>query len=164
MDQLDKYIEKASKSIFRYEGLQDYSAEDGEDFAKNYLKTKQLTFQPKDNEWWRDIKEKNGKGIKTCRVRLVTKLLTDYTQAELAHLEAAAAYSGEDIRIIKEDDMKDIWKDPKDYYLVDDKYLFLMDYGPKGKYLGSILVEGDEVKRYADIKNTLIEASTPIGT
>ena len=162
MDQLDEYIQEAKRSVFRFEGLQDYSAMDGEDFVRKYLESNQLSFQPAESEWWKSIKALNQKGIKTSRVRMVTDPLTDYTKAELAHLKASADYSAEDIRTIGEESVKEIAPGLSDFYLIDEGSLFIMRYGSKGKYLGSDLVQGLETKRYSDIAKELIKSSKPI--
>ncbi len=162
MDQLDTYLKKATKSIFRYEALQDYSAEDGEESVREFMKSGVLPFLPEETEWWRMIKAKNDAGVNTCRVRMITDPLTDYTKMELALHRKSAAYSGEDIRIIGETQSDKIEKDLEDYYLVDGQYLFPMKYGPKGKYLGSVLVTGIEIAKYIEYSGQLIADSVPI--
>jgi hypothetical protein len=162
MDQLDQYLKGAKKSIFRYEGLQDYSAEDGEESVREYVATGKLPFKPEETEWWQDIKDKNENGVKTCRVRFVEEPLTEYTKMELACHRKSAAYSGEDIRIITSELSAGSEKNLKDFYLIDDSFLFLMDYGPKGKYIGSILVKDERVKKFIEYKNELISQSTSL--
>ena len=81
---LNQYIKNCEQSLFRYEGLQDYSAEDSKEFVEKYISTGELTFFPNDSEWWKDIKQKNQQGVVTQRVRLITYPITDYTKAELA--------------------------------------------------------------------------------
>jgi hypothetical protein len=162
MGELDTYIKNASESIFRYEGLQDYTAEDGEEFVKNFIETGTISFSPELSEWWQNLKKKNESGIRTYRVRLVTYPMTDYTKAELTALKESSVFSGEDIRVITKDKLSAIAADLQDYYLIDNKYLFLMKYGTKGKYLGSTLAKGEQVKEYIRFSLELAENSIPI--
>jgi hypothetical protein len=164
MEPIWQYIENCKKSLFRFEGLQDYSAEDSDKWVENFLTTGKLAEIPNDNnEWWRKMKQRNESGIVTQRVRLVTEPLTDYTKMELAYLKEAKRYSSDDIRIIKEEDFKEIAPSGfKDFWMIDDLHVFVMEYGPKGKYLGSKMVEEQEVGKYLDLKEKLLERSSRI--
>ena len=162
MDELFKYIDKSSESVFRYEGLQDYSAEDGQESVREFMKSGKLPFVSSESKWWQDIKLKNQQGIKTCRVRMVEEPLTDYTKMELALHVQSASFSGEDIRILEKDKFLSINPKLKDFYMVDDKYLFTMKYGPNGKYLGSSLVSGSIVQDYISYKKQMIILSVPV--
>ncbi len=162
MEPLWEAIKKCQHSLFRFEGLQDYSAEDGEDAVDYFMQTGQLKEAPdSNNEWWSDIKLRNEKGIVTQRVRLVTEPKTDYTKMELAYLKLAKNYSGDDIRIIQEADFLSIVPEGiPDFYIIDEHRLFLMNYGLAGKYLNS--VESHEVIEYVRLKNLLIHNSLPL--
>ena len=162
MDKLFQYIDKASKSVFRYEGLQDYSAEDGQESVREFMKSGKLPFISSESKWWQDIKLKNEQGIKTCRVRMVEKPLTDYTKMELALHVQSALFSSEDIRIIEKDIILSMATQLEDFYLVDDEHLFVLKYGPNGKYLGSSLVSGNVVKEYLGYKKKMIDLSIPV--
>ncbi len=156
---------KAAKSVFRYEALQDYSAMDGEEFVQEYLKLGTFSPLPKDTEWWQEIKNKNDQGIRTCRVRLVSYPLTDYTKAELAWHKEAAAFSGEDIRTIEKEALERIFngREIADFYLVDGMHLYFLEYGAKGKLIRDILINDEkEIARYAEYAKKMTEASSPI--
>lgn len=158
MDLFEKYIPNASLSIFRFEGLQDYSGQDSK-MLDEYLKTGN-TFDPRSSKWWVSIKEKNDKGVSTYRVRLAIKPFNDYTKMELDYLKKAAEFSGEDIRVIEDAEFRKVSSDTlPDFYLIDDKYLFLMEYGDKGKYIKSSLVEDLRVKEYIAYKEKLLSFS-----
>jgi hypothetical protein len=159
----DSYIKKAKKSIFRFEGLQDYSAEDGEDLINDYIKTGKLSFHPSDTKWWQYIRQKNQNGVITHRVRLVVIPMSNYTKWELAWLREVAEYSGEDVRVIEQAGFDKIFdKSLPDFYIVDDLYAFPMKYGPKGKFLGDEIVKDDELIKYLDYKKKLLAYSVPI--
>ncbi len=158
-----QYIENSQKSLFRFEGLQDYSAEDGASWVEKYQTTGKLTELPADHEWWKKMKERNERGMITQRVRLVLRPLNDYTTTELAYLEEAARYSGDDIRIIEQENFERICAAGlKDFWMIDDQYVFLMEYGPKGKYLGSEIIKENEVNAYLILKDKLLAASKKI--
>jgi hypothetical protein len=162
MEPLWDAIKNSQQSIFRFEGLQDYSAEDGEEVVSCFVKTGQLQNIPDaNNKWWSDMKLRNEKGIVTQRVRLVIEPKTNYTKMELEYLRIAKAYSGDDIRIIQEEDFRFISLESiPDFYIIDESRLFLMNYGSEGKYLNS--VESDEVIEYVRLKNLLIQSSLPL--
>ncbi len=162
MDYLWPAIEKAKISLFRFEGLQDYSGEDGDEAVAYFLQTGQLLTVPDHtNDWWRNMKARRERGVVTSRVRLVCEPLTDYTKMELAYLQQAKAYSGDDIRIITETACRTIVsKDLPDFYLIDDEVVFTMQYDPLGTYLGSTQVH--TVSQYKDIKDALMACSAPL--
>ena len=162
MDYLWPAIEKAKVSLFRFEGLQDYSGEDGDEAVSYFLKTGQLLTVPDNtNDWWRNMKARRERGVVTSRVRLVSEPLTDYTKMELAYLQKAKAYSGDDVRTITLTEYcKIVPKDLPDFYLIDDQVVFTMQYGPLGTYLGSTQI--DTVSQYRDIKDALMARSVPL--
>src|ERR1035437_10601129 len=121
----EQYLEKSTKSVFRFEGLQDYSAEDGEESVRNFIESGKLPFISSETDWWHGIKRKNESGVRTYRVRLVALPLNDYTKMELALHRMSAEYSGEDIRIIGQKKFDEvIGKHVADFYLIDDIRVF----------------------------------------
>jgi hypothetical protein len=161
MDLLWKTIEVSDKALFRFEYLQDYSAEDGNDTVKYFIQTGFLREHPETSPWWSQIKRRNDSGMSTARVRMVTEPMSDYTKMELAYLMEAKKYSGEDIRIITEECFQKLdLSDVKDFYLVDNSQVFIMKYGEKGKYLGSELVDG--LDKYLNAKDRLLGNSLPL--
>lgn len=163
MDNLDTSIKNAKKSLFRFEGLQDYSAEDGDEIVKTFIKTGKLDWLPENNEWWKNIKTMNDKGVKTHRVRLVILPQTDYTKWELALQKECALFSGEDIRIIEENKFNSIiGTQIPDFYLIDDENAFILKYGLKGKYLSNTPVNKIDISHYKDFKIKLLAHSIPV--
>jgi hypothetical protein len=162
MDPLWPAIHNAASSVFRFEGLQDYSAEDSEQAVEHFITTGQLRSVPDDtNDWWRNIKVRRQGGLQTARVRLVLEPVTNYTKMELAYLRLARDYSGEDIRLISELGLRKIALGGlPDFYLIDDQMVYVMQYGPKGKYLGSR--EEYAVDLYIKIKEQLLVLSEPL--
>ncbi len=136
MAKYESYFNNAIKSVFRFEGLQDYSAMDGDEAVEVFKRTSKLLLLPKDTEWWQEMKEKNKRGIITQRIRLIELPLTDYTKMELTWHKEAAEYSGDDIRVIEKKDFDKIISETiPDFWMIDDQYAFPMEYGPKGKFI-----------------------------
>jgi hypothetical protein len=161
MDLLWKTIEDSDKALFRFECLQDYSAEDGCDKVEYFIRTGSLLEHSENSAWWNQIKRMNDSGMSTARVRFVTEPISDYTKMELAYLKEAKKYSGEDIRIITEESFQKLnLSEIKDFYLVDNSQVFLMEYGDKGKYLGSELA--NDLDKYIILKDRLLENSLPL--
>jgi len=160
---MDACFEKATKSLFRFEGLQDYTAMDGEEEISHFIKTGALLTKPQDVDWCRNMKLKNERGMFTGRVRMVVKPLNNYTKWELAWHKAAAEFSGDDIRIIDEDSFKAIFpKALPDFWMMDDKHVFTLVYGPQGKFIRGEQVPDDQVGEYINYKNTLIYNSVHV--
>ncbi len=154
-------IKNSTTSLFRFEGLQDYSGEDGMETVRAFIDTGVLIEHPRDTLWWREMKVRNEQDITTQRVRLVTEPLTDYTKWELAYLKEAKEYSGDDIRIITEKEFFKITSEEiPDFWLIDNEYVFLMHYGKSGKYLHSEQVTN--IDKYLTLKTELMEASVPL--
>jgi hypothetical protein len=158
MDLLEKYLRNAKKSLFRYEALQDYSAEDGTKLVRDFLKTGDIGPKASESEWWNWIKKLNDSGITTKRVRMVTEPMTDYTKWELSALKEASEYSGDEIRVIGKEDLSLV---VQDFWLIDDTFPFLMYYGNKGKYIKSKL-SGTRIDHFIDLKNYLLKNSVSI--
>ncbi len=163
MDPFDTYFKKATKSLFRFEGLQDYSAEDGDEFTRKFLETGILPIDPRDDSWCQEMKKKNEDGMITQRVRLVKRPLNAYTIAELAWHKEAAAFSGDDIRIVEEEVFSALFPNGlDDYWMMDDTYVTPLMYGEHGKYLKSALITGPEALKYIEYKDALLKAAIPI--
>jgi hypothetical protein len=158
MDLLEQYIKGVRKSLFRFEGLQDYSAEDGNKVVRDFLKTGDIGPKASESDWWKWIKELNDLAIKTQRVRMVVEPLTDYTRWELAALKEASEYTGDEIRVIKKEK---IASGIQDFWLIDDTFPFLMYYGNRGKYIKSKL-SGTRVDHFIHLKNFLLDNSVSI--
>lgn len=136
---------------------------DGEEEIQHFIQTGALLTVPENVEWCRDMKSKNERGISTARVRMVRRPLNDYTKWELAWHKAAAAFSKDDIRVIEEDAFKSLFPNGlPDFWMVDDKLVFRLVYGPQGKYLRSEPVSPDQVTLYVKYKNVLLSNSKPI--
>jgi hypothetical protein len=162
MDPLE-FLDDAKKSIFRFERLQDYTAEDGVEIVERYIKTGDIGGRPVDMGWCLRIKALNEKKILTQRVRLVEFPLNDYTKWELAWHRAASEFSGDDIRVISDKKFEEIIQEGvPDYWMIDDALVFTLNYGPHGKYLGADKVPEGGVVRYVDYKQRLLEHSTKI--
>ncbi|MDB5258977.1 MAG: hypothetical protein JWO73_185 [Candidatus Taylorbacteria bacterium] len=163
MDQISLYFDQAQKSLFRFEGLQDYTAMDGEEIVRHFIETGSLQIRPEDTEWWQEMRKKRERGIRTSRVRLVTKPLNDYTRWELAAHAAASAYSGDDIRVVESDRFRELFPEQfPDFWMIDDAYVFLLEYGPRGMHLGSVMADEKDVPKYIEYKNMLMEDSVKI--
>ena len=159
----EPYFNSAKLSVFRFEGLQDYSATDGDDIVTHFALTGKLPIHPTETKWCQDMLQKNKNGIKTARVRLVMLPLNDYTKMELAWHREASAYSGDDIRIIEHDKFQIMFGDfLPDFWLIDDQYAFKMNYGPKGEFLSDEKVPPSDLKKYIEYKEKLMSISVPL--
>lgn len=160
---LDVVLKNAKKSIFRFESLQDYSAEDGEDTIEHFIKTGEIGWDPTKNDFWKMIKSKNKAGIETARVRLITFPLTNYTKWEVASLKIASEFSDENLRFIEQEVYEKIIPKTGDFYLIDDEIIVEMKYGAKGKFLKDKISNVENLKTdYVDIKYLLLSHSLPI--
>ena len=142
---LYKYLQSSTKSLFRFEALQDYKVE-GDGIDDESMR-----------EWWSFIKEKISAGVTMQRVRLVTEPLTEYTKNELLIHKKSKEY-GDDIRIIKEETFKSLNIKMEDFWLIDENIVLKMNYSELGGYSGFDVLDAN-INEYIKTKNTLIENS-----
>lgn len=148
MDLMD-YLNSATKSLFRFEALQVYEVE-GDTLDDSGMK-----------EWWDFIESKTKSGVVMERVRLVIEPLTDYTMKEL-EIHKKSAEHGDDISIIKENIFTTLDIPIKDFWLIDDDTVLIMNYDEAGKYLG--FSSDENIDEYIQIKQKLLRNSTSISS
>ena len=158
MDLFD-YLKSARKSLFRFEALQEFDVPEEKVAVKEYNEIGRVDFASM-KEWFEFIEKKNSEGVWTGRVRLVKLPVNDYTKMELAcHRETAK--HGDKIEVIVEKEFDKLGVSEKDFWLIDDERVLLMNYDLGWKYLGfDVLEEG--VRKYVEWKKLLIENSVPV--
>ncbi len=160
---MDYTLDNATQSLFRFEGLQDYTAMDGEGEINHFIQTGKLLTTPETVEWCQKMKAMNERGIITTRVRMIVVPLNNYTKWELAWHKAAAEFSGDDIRVIEEDKFKVLFpKGLPDFWMIDHKEVVTLAYGPQGKFLKSEQVSLSQVGEYVNYRDLLLQNSIQI--
>jgi hypothetical protein len=151
------------RSAYRLEGLQHYAEPDEAEAFARFLNGE----DPKlDMSWWLSLAaEHKAAGRNMTRVRVIVEPITDYTRFELAHYPAMDA-AGETIRVITT--AGGSWPagvPPHDYWLFDERDLWLMNYAPDGSLLFAELVdEPDEVAQHIRWRDVALAQSVPLRT
>lgn len=125
------------RSCFRLETLESYGGS-GEDASLTAFLAGE--YPPPDDErqdWTRLVRAATGRGRVMQRVHVVTEPLSAYLRFELSWSYPQSVAAGEDVRIllVTEDWPPDIPR--RDFWLFDDRELFLMVYESAGVWLGA---------------------------
>lgn len=139
------YLQSATKSLFRWEALQEYGDDEEKDMS----------------DWWDFIEEKKKTGVRMRRVRLISFPVTDYTRKEI-EIHKLSSERGDDIRYILDAKTGNI-QDHPDFWLIDDLVVLLMKYTDNGKYKGFEVVKGN-LQEYLDFRDKVYRASESILT
>ena len=131
----DNFFEHINNNLFRLETLQDYSAEDDDKIISNYIKTGNLGYNISELPFWNYIKNLNNTGINTQRVKVLSYPLTDYMKFSLAFFKESSKYSGDKVYLIDKKEFDKLNLINQDFWLKDDKYALVGNYGVKGKLL-----------------------------
>jgi hypothetical protein len=128
-----------TRSAFRLETLQHYSAPDEEDALARFCAGK----NPDINlSWWTGLaREHTAAGRTMARVRIIIEPPSDYTRFELVAYPIMAA-AGDDIRIITVP--RGAWPagiPHEDFWLFDDRDVWVMRYDAAGVFLRAELVD-----------------------
>jgi hypothetical protein len=95
------------------------------------------------------------------RVRVIREPLTDYTRFQLALYPRMIA-TGDDIRIIVANENEPALPD-HDYWLFDDRDLWIMEYEGAGTFMGARLVEDEAVvAQHCEWRDAAIGCSVPL--
>lgn len=124
-------------SAFRLEGLQHYTMDDEAEAFARFCAGQ----DPHVNlSWWTGLARGNtAAGRRMARVRVITEPPSDYTRFELAHYPAMVA-AGDDIQVITTPE--GTWPPglPRhDFWLFDDRDVWILDYDHTGTFLGAEL-------------------------
>mgnify|MGYP000972477010 CR=1 FL=1 len=139
-----------SKSAFRLESLPEYRIESEAVALSEFLKKGEADMSNEKDLLKRCelIKEKKSLGATIDRARIICTPATDYTRFEMTCSYPHSVKAGETIRLLSEDDF-DIACDEEeldevfnrwgalDFWLLDDKQLYILDYDDDGTYLGA---------------------------
>lgn len=83
------------------------------------------------DDWHRLIRACRSAGKSMKRLRLLSENHSDYERFELSAYPSSVA-AGEDIRFALRKD----YRESPDFWIFDEEWIALMDYGPYGEYLG----------------------------
>lgn len=154
LDILDELIDNAKHLIFRYEALQDYSAEDGIEMANEFVKTGDIGFEIEGNEFYEFLKAKQKAGCELYRIRNVELPMNNYTKWEIEVYRKMYLNNHKKVGLIHYREEPTI-SNIQDFYIIDNQIL-LLDYGDNGKLLDCRLADDDN---YMNIMKTLIDSS-----
>lgn len=148
-------FEGFESSAFRLEQLQTYDAPGENEAVERFVAGKP---HGADTSWWTSmVRDHRAAGHTMSRVRIVSEPLTDYTRFELAIFPDLVA-AGDEIRILAASDDERPALAQHDYWLFDDRELWVMHYTEAGAYLGAENIadpsEVDQHRRWRDVAIT----------
>jgi hypothetical protein len=129
-------------SLFRLETLQNYSGSSEDEAVAEWRRTGTIPLTEELRQWCERIQRRVRDGCRAERVHVVTEPLTDYLRFEIASY-APNVEAGEDVRIISVSDDSQWPADvpsETDFWLIDARQLWSMQYAPDGGWLGAELV------------------------
>lgn len=156
-------FEGFTKSAYRLEGLQTYDATGEEEAFARFLADGSYDL---DLSWWTSMAKGHVEaGHKMTRVRVIVEPLSDYTRFELAGYPQMAA-AGDEIRIIVAPEGGWPAGVPQhDYWLFDDRDVWLMHYDDAYAFVGAELLDDPErIAEHLKWRDSTIAQSVPLET
>lgn len=154
-EEFDARFWQFQSSVFRLETLQQYRGS-GEDEAIAAFEAGRAAppDDPVQAEWEESIRASLRAGRVMQRVHVVVEPVSDYMRFELTWAYAPNVAAGEDIRIVSVREGEWPALPRQDFWLFDDRDLYLAHYGADGTWLGveliEDLVEVDRARRWRD--------------
>lgn len=151
----------AEKETFRLEMLDQYLVEDErEDFAA-WKRKEPTALSSGMAAWVSDLEKVRSRGVITHRVHVVTLPLSEYMHYEIG----AYKITKEDVRFMERGEYLRLKKafDPKEFWLIDEKHLFTVNYDAEGHWTGfDYSNDKTELKRHAQMKDFLLSKALPL--
>lgn len=147
-----KVLREAKRETFRLEMLDEYLVKEEDKEFEAWKRTGRFKPGKGGRQWERDMEALRANGVVTHRVHVVTVPLSEYLRFEIA------AYC-EDVKFIERDEYHGIKKpfEPREFWLIDDKHLFIVNYDPQGHFTGlDYITDEYEIGRYSAMKELLL--------
>ncbi|MGH3621255.1 MAG: DUF6879 family protein [Sciscionella sp.] len=150
-------------SLFRLETLQSYSGSSGDNALAEWRRAGTIPLTEELRQWCERIQQRVRDGCRVERVHVVTEPLTDYMRFELASYRPNVE-AGEDVRVIP---ARDGWwpadvPTGTDFWLIDGRQLWSMQYAPDGQWLGAELVtDPQQVVDACAVRDAALAQSVP---
>jgi hypothetical protein len=151
----DGYREEA----FRLETLPAYAVDGEEDEYAAFLATGELNL-PAEDPWLVRVRGYRAGGRWIGRVHIVTQPLSDYLRYEFAAYRYNVQ-AGEDVRILDVTDRPNPLAGFGDFWLFDRTKVVAMHYRPDGTQSARELLDGAELDRYRQARDTALSLAVP---
>ena len=166
-DALFPAIDGWQRTCFRLEALDEYSADYEKHLLAAYSRGEPVRpFDEGLTEWLDHLREERAKGKKRVRVHAIGRqLLTSYLAYEIEWPYVACTEAGEDIRILHRSSWAEtpFGERPRDFYLLDDRTVVLMDYDPTGRWIGGDLItDPGQVADFRVLRDRALAEAVPV--
>ncbi|MBV7244954.1 DUF6879 family protein [Streptomyces sp. MW-W600-10] len=145
---------------FRLETLDDYGRSGNADAYRLFLDG-----QPKpqgyNSDWLDEVRKHVDAGRRMYRVHVVSRPLTPYLRYELGWGYTTNMTAGEEFFILDVTDREHPMPEAPDFWLFDEQVAGVMEYDGEGRFLGSELVEGDQVSGLLAYRDTAMAQVVP---
>lgn len=158
----DDFFALFTRSAWRLETLPAYGTPESDPSFARYLELGQLPpleERPRAQAWLAAVRRVVAEGRQLGRVHVLRRPLSAYLDYELATYPENAA-AGEDIRIADLDQHPELAALDRDFWLLDDAQVLLMDYDPEGRFLAWHPTRDPEVVRRCRHQQELAIASS----
>ncbi|WP_043540995.1 DUF6879 family protein [Salinispora pacifica] len=136
MDELQRRLRVAKRSVFRLETLRSYTAPGEADLLRDFHAGRPLPPRgPETDPWLRMVADSVQAGRSWSRVHVLDRPLSDYLRFELLGYQGNVA-AGEDVRIADRATIPEaLGASRQDFWLLDDELAVVIDYDGEGKRL-----------------------------
>jgi hypothetical protein len=161
MDELQRALRKAERSVFRLEMLSSYIAPGEVDMLRAFKDGQPMPPRGPDTDpWLRMVADSVQAGRRWSRVHVLDRPLSDYLRFELLGYQGNVA-AGEDVRIADRAHLPDTLSAlTGDFWLLDDALAVVMEYDGDGRRLS--MRPTRDVGGFVDQRDLAIEHSVPL--
>lgn len=157
---LNDMFDKFQKSAKRLELLQEYNIDGQEkETFMNFINGQVVKPYGQLIEWNSLVKAWTSSGKTVERVRVIASPLSIYLKFEIELGYLPSSLSGQNVYFIDKKNYENLNlnKINKDFWIFDDKYVFIMEYDENGKFQNSYQIESDDyIKFYNSIKSNAV--------
>lgn len=159
LEELEKIIERSTRSAFRLEALPQYLVDhEADEFAAWKAGKPWPLFTPETSPWLAYMQSRTQQGYRWYRVHILDYPLSEYTRFELRGYQALQAV-GEEIYLVDRRAHPELEGLREDFWLIDDDIVARMIYDEEGHFIRPEHV--DHIDPYREMRDmTLRHAKT----
>ncbi|MFF7010208.1 DUF6879 family protein [Streptomyces fimicarius] len=155
------WFDDFEREAFRLETLDDYGKSGGVEAYEAFLAGEPQPADYQTADWMTTVGDAVRSGKRMYRVHILARPLTDYLRFELSWGYRRNMTAGEEFFILDVTDREHPMPDAPDFWLFDERVAGVMEYDSEGRFLGSELVEGDQVSRLLAYRDTAMAQAVP---
>jgi hypothetical protein len=161
MDELQRRLREAERSVFRLETLSSYTAPGEADLLRDFYAGRPLPPRgPETDPWLRMVADSVQAGRRWSRVHVLDRPLSDYLHFELLGYQGNVA-AGEDVRIADRATVPEALSAlTQDFWLLDDVLAVIIEYDGEGRRVA--MEPTSDVRSLIGQRDTAMKYSVPL--